>query len=269
MLRRLGVRSKPSTMSFSVRDENSGLEYNGTSLNTLFVQRRNLLRPAFLVMVREIIRFNQIAQAWLAGSEPDAHLSLGSFLENNRFSAPFIDWYVLPMGSAIWSSGRAKVLDFPALFFLRFLENHGMLTIDRRPTWRVVEGGSQTYVAALCAPFRQRIMTSAPVSAVLREGNGIRIFARGVETATFDQIILAVHADQALAMLVEPTRAEREVLSAFRFQANEAVLHLDTRLLPRNRKAWASWNYHLGTEEAGRAAITYNMNISKVTMQAM
>jgi len=119
MLRRLGVRSKPSTMSFSVRDENSGLEYNGTSLNTLFVQRRNLLRPAFLVMVREIIRFNQIAQAWLAGSQPDAHLSLGSFLENNRFSAPFIDWYVLPMGSAIWSSGRAKVLDFPALFFLR------------------------------------------------------------------------------------------------------------------------------------------------------
>lgn len=258
LLDELGVASQESSMSFSVRVEAGGLEYNGTTLNSLFAQRRNLLRPSFLGMVREILRFNREAPALLESAA--AELTLGAFLEHGGYGRPFIDHYLVPMGAAIWSTDPQRMLGFPARYFVRFLHNHGMLSVNDRPVWRTIRGGSREYVRRLTAPFAPRIRLRTPV-------RGLRRFASHVLVETdhgaerFDAAFLACHSDQALALLRDPTGPEREALGAIGYQENEAVLHTDARLLPRRRLAWAAWNYHVPAAPRERVALTYNMNI--------
>jgi predicted NAD/FAD-binding protein len=259
LLDELGVPTQDSSMSFSVRDETSGLEYNGTTFNTLFAQRRNLLRPSFLGMVRDILRFNREAPLLLAA--PGGELPLGELLARGRYGRAFVAHYIVPMGAAIWSTDPAAMLSFPARFFVRFLHNHGMLTINDRPVWRTIRGGSARYVEKLVAPFRHRVRLHTPVESIRRLPGGVIVKARGDEAVRYDAVFLACHSDQALALLADPTPAEREVLSAIPYQRNEAVLHTDTRLLPRRRLAWAAWNYHVLPGHRGPAALTYNMNI--------
>lgn len=258
LLRELGVESQPSAMSFSVRSEASGLEYNGTSLNSLFAQRRNLLRPSFHRMIRDILRFNRRAPRLLEGG---ADTSLGEYLSEQRYSRRFIDDYLVPMGAAIWSTDPARMLDFPARYFVRFFHNHGMLSVNERPQWRAIRGGSARYVEKLVAPFRHRIRLNTPVESLRRLPGRVMVQARGAELERFDHAFVACHADQALKLLADPTPLEREVLGAIRYQENEAVLHTDTALLPRTRRAWAAWNYHVLPEAASKVALTYNMNI--------
>lgn len=261
LLDELGVSSKPTAMGFSVMDPVSGLEYSGTNLDTLFAQRRNLLSPGFLAMVRDILRFNRESVADLESGRLDEGETLRQYLARNHYSERFADHYLVAMGSAIWSSDCSTILDFPAGFFLRFFKNHGLLSVKNRPQWRVIEGGSREYLRPLCARFEQRIRTDCPVQSVLRKpGGGVELLLPGGERQQFDQVVLATHSDQALAMLASPSAAERDILGAIPYCRNEVVLHTDTRLLPRQRKTWSSWNYAL--TDAGRAAVvTYNMNI--------
>ena len=258
LLAELRVSTQVSSMSFSVRDEATGLEYNGSSLNALFAQRRNLLRPAFLGMVRDILRFNREASARL--DTPGDELTLAALLERGRYGRAFREHYILPMGAAIWSTDAAAMLEFPARFFVRFLHNHGMLTVDDRPVWRTVCGGSRRYVDALVAPFRHRLRLSTPVEWIRRLPAGVIVKPRGHNAEHYDAVFVACHCDQALALLVDAEAAEREVLSAIPYQRNEAVLHTDARLLPRRPLAHAAWNYHV-LPTGGPVAVTYHMNI--------
>lgn len=259
LLEELGVEGQESSMSFSVRNAHTGLEYNGTSVNGLFAQRRNLLRPAFHRMVLEILRFHREAPALLAQDAP--RMTLGDYLSAHKHGRGFIEDYLVPMGAAIWSTDPQRMLGFPAQFFIRFLHNHGMLTVDDRPVWRVVRGGSARYVEKLVAPFRDRILLRTPVDQVLRFRDSVVVKARGRPGERFDHVFLACHADQALGMLLDPSHEERQILGALPCQRNEAVLHTDTSLLPRARRAWAAWNYHVLPGAVEGAALTYNMNI--------
>lgn len=260
LLNHLGVASRPTEMSFSVHDPQTGLEYNGHDLDSLFAQRRNLLSPGFWGMLRDILRFNRQALADLDGGRIDAATTLGEYLRAQRYGQRFIDHYVVPMGSAIWSMSRADMLGFPLQFFVRFCRNHGLLSVSDRPQWRVIEGGSRGYIEPLCRNFAERIRLNCAVTRVSRDDGGVTLAcATGLER--FDSVVFACHSDQALALLETPSNVEREVLGALRYASNEVVLHTDTRLLPRRRKAWASWNYRLGGTPQAAAALTYDMNI--------
>lgn len=254
LLAQLGVPTQPSTMGFSVRLEDPELEYNGSTLRQLFVQPRNLLRPRFYRMLADIIRFNRSAPRDIKDSV--AELTLGEYVEAGGYSREFVHHYLLPMGAAIWSSPAARVLDMPAAFFVRFFENHGLLTIDDRPEWRTVSGGSARYVERLIAPFADRIRLSSPVREIRRADHHVL-----VNDERFDEVVIACHSDQALRMLADPSDAERDVLSAIPYQANEVVLHTDTRLLPRRRRAWAAWNYHMSGKPDAPVGVTYNMSL--------
>lgn len=253
----LGVASQPTTMSFSVRDPRSGLEYNGTSLNTLFAQRRNLFRPSFYRMIRDILRFGREAPVLLTGD--DDRTTLGQYVAQNGYSRQFIEHYLLPMGGAIWSAGSAAMRDFPARYFVQFFKNHGMLSVDERPQWRVVTGGSWSYAKALVAPFRDRIRLETPVISIRRDSAGVTVVSKG-RSESFDQVVIAAHGDQALRLLGDPSATEREVLGGFAYTRNEAVLHTDISLMPRRRRAWAAWNYHLTGDELAPVPVTYDMN---------
>jgi predicted NAD/FAD-binding protein len=259
LLGELGVAWQPSRMSFSVRCERSGLEYNGTSLNALFAQRRNFLRPSFLRMVADILRFNRRAPALLqSGGES---LSLGEYLQRESYSRYFIEHFIVPMGAAIWSSRPIDMLRFPARYFVEFFANHGFLSVNDRPTWRVIRGGSREYVRKLTAPYASRIRLNTPVDSLQRQANQVCLRLKGGEIEHFDEVFIACHSDQALRLLSDPSSQEREVLGAITYQSNEALLHTDARLMPRRRLAWAAWNYHLPIEQYERVTVTYNMNI--------
>ena len=259
LLEALDVASQPSHMSFSVRDEASGLEYNGTSLNSLFAQRRNILRPSFWRMIRDILRFNREAPALLDSGAGE--ICLGDYLAAGGYGRSFIDHYIIPMGAAIWSTDPDNMQRFPARYFVRFLHNHGMLSVNDRPQWRVIRGGSARYVERLTAPFRERIRLDTPVQWMRRTPGQVLIKSRAYGVESFDAAFIACHSDQALRLLLDPSPAEREVLGAISYQRNEAVLHTDERLLPKRRLAWAAWNYHVLPRHDGRVALTYNMNI--------
>jgi predicted NAD/FAD-binding protein len=262
LLDELGVESQPSDMSFSVRDERSGLEYNGASLNALFAQRRNLVRPSFYRMLRDILRFNREAPALL--DQPENRISLGDYLERNRYSREFSEHYIVPMGAAIWSSSPGGMRTVPASFFIRFFHNHGLLSVNDRPTWRVIRGGSRSYVDRLVAGHRDRIRLHSPVERIRRHRDYVAVKARGAPVERFDQVFMACHSDQALSLVADPTPQEKDVLGAIAYQRNEAVLHTDSGLMPRRRRAWAAWNYHIPsgpTNPDGRVRLTYNMNI--------
>jgi predicted NAD/FAD-binding protein len=259
LLEELNVEHQPSSMSFGVKCERTGLEYNGTSLNSLFAQRRNLFNPNFLRMLWDIVRFNRQAPALLATA--DDQTTLGDYLRVNRYSHAFAEHYILPMGAAIWSAGTERMLNFPARYFVRFFHNHGMLNIDDRPVWRVIKGGSHRYVEALTRRFADRIRLDTPVRCVSRRAGGVRIQPSNDEAEEFDGVVFACHSDQALNLLTDASPAERDVLAAIPYQENEAILHTDARVLPYSRLAWAAWNYHIPKQPQNRVALTYNMNI--------
>ena len=258
LLNELGVESQLSEMSFSVKCAARGLEYNGTSLNSLFAQRSNLLRPSFLRMIRDILRFNREAPALLEPGAPE--VTLGEFLRENDYSAEFVRNYILPMGAAVWSASPQTMRGFPARYFVRFFHNHGMLSVDERPTWRTIRGGSARYVEKLTAPFREHIRLNAPVESVRRAATHVLVKPRWGEAERYNQVFLACHSDQALRLLADATPLEREVLGAIAYQQNDVVLHTDSSILPKRKRAWAAWNYRLLEEEQDRVSVTYNMN---------
>ena len=259
LMNEIGVESQPSDMGFSMRCDRTGLEYCGSSLNQLFAQRRNLGKPGFWRMIRDILRFNREAPRLLDGSEDT--LGLGAYLERERYSSRFIQHYIVPMGAAIWSTDPQTMLKFPARYFVEFFSNHGLLSVSDRPQWRVIKGGSRSYIAPLTAPFADRIHLNAAVARVKRDESGVELVLHDGQRARFDAVVLACHSDQALAMLEAPTVVEREVLGAIPYQPNLAVLHTDESLLPRRRRAWAAWNYHVPAELSHSVSVTYNMNI--------
>jgi len=256
LLEQLGVASMETVMSFSVRCQRSGLEYNGTSLNTLFAQRTNLVDPGFLGMVRDILRFNRNAPA---EAVRQAEASVGEFVAAHGYGRRFRDHYLVPMGAAIWSCPPGTFLRFPIGFVMDFFGNHGMLQVQGRPVWRVVRGGSARYVEALTASFSNRIRLRTPVRGIRRERDGV--YVRTADgTQAFDEVVVACHADQALALLDDPTTAETRLLKAFPYQENVAVLHTDPGVLPRCRRAWAAWNYLIPDRPSQDVMVTYNMN---------
>jgi uncharacterized protein len=254
----LGVATQPTTMSFAVRSEASGLEYNATSLNGLFCQRRNLLSPRFHGMLRDLFRFYREAPTLLAVDGPGP--TLGDYLAEGRYGAMFRDEHLVPMACALWSSPSSGILGFPAKYLVQFMANHHMLQVSGRPEWRVVAGGSARYVDALRARWHVREHLSTPVHALRRHVNGVDVVStRGTET--FDEVVLACHSDQALALLADADPAERSVLGAMRYQANETVLHTDASLLPRSRRAWAAWNAWVPATPGAACTVSYCMNL--------
>jgi predicted NAD/FAD-binding protein len=260
LLGQLGVAFKPTEMSFSVNDPDTGLEYNGNNLNSLFAQRSNLLSPGFWGMLRDILRFNKEARRDLAEQRIATDTTLDDYLKAGGYGERFILHYIVPMGAAIWSMPMAEMLNFPLQFFVRFFENHGLLSISNRPQWQVIKGGSSAYIAPLTTSFKERIRLNCPVGRIDRDAHGVVIHSpAGIER--FDKVVLACHSDQALRLLGNPDDKEREILGALPYADNEVVLHTDTRLLPTRKRAWASWNYRLGGAGHTQAAVTYDMNI--------
>lgn len=257
MLGDLGVESRPSDMSFSVRCERSGWEYQGSSLDGLFAQRGNLVRPAFWGMLRDIFRFNRQSPRVL---ETQDSCSIGEYLAANGYGAAFVERYLVPMASAIWSARRDRMLEFPAHFLIGFFLNHGLLQLRDRPQWRTVVGGAQRYVEALTAPFRERIRLNCPVRRVARHAEHVVVEAAGKMPEVFDRVVFATHADQTLDMLADADELERRTLGAVAYQPNRAVLHTDTSLLPQRRRAWASWNYYVPAEPDCPPIVTYDLS---------
>ena len=263
LMDRLGVQSQPTSMSFSVSCETTGLEYAGSNYNTLFAQRRNLFRPAYLKMLTDIVRFNKESIADVEAGSLPPQTSLGEYLDSRGYSEFFIDKYLVPMGAAIWSSGLQDMLEFPLIFFVKFFKNHGLLSIKERPQWRTLIGGSRSYISPLTESFRDSIRLSTDIVSLDRHNDNVHVRLAGGEIQRFDGVVIATHSDQALTLLEQPTRAEREILSAIPYQDNDVVLHTDARLLPQRKLAWSSWNYRIKRSQGGDdvAQLTYAMNI--------
>jgi len=259
LLKRLGVSWQPSVMSFSVQCEKTGLEFSPSSLNSIFAQRRNLLRPAFYRMLRDVWRFKREAAELLRDSADD--LTLGDYLARRKYSRFFIDNFIIPMGGAIWSADPFKFFEFPARYFVQFFTNHGFLNVRDQPQWLVIRGGSCRYVEQLIRPFQDGIRLKCPVKAIRRSEAGVDLTLPDGTIQGFDKVVIAAHSDQALAMLADPDPGEREILGAIPYQPNRVMLHTDRSLMPVRKSVWASWNYHIPAEKIGRVAVTYNMNI--------
>jgi predicted NAD/FAD-binding protein len=256
LLGELAVLTQPSQMSFGVSD-GLDFEYNGASLNGLFASRRQAIAPSFHRMIADLVRFNRDARRLLASDEDP---SLREWLAQRRYSRVFVERLIVPQASAVWSADPAQMWSFPARFLVEFFDNHGMLGFRDRPHWRTITGGSRNYVEALTRPWRERLRLSAPVMEVRRHPDHVTVCSRGHEPERFDAVVIATHSDQALALLGDPSERERELLGAIPYQHNEAVLHTDRSLLPRRRRAWASWNFHLDAGAPGRCTVTYHMN---------
>lgn len=256
MLDGLGINYRPTEMSFSVRNDGWGLEYNGNNLNSLFADRRNLVKPRFYHLLLDILRFNKLVKNGRFTSEE----TLGSFIHKHKFSSWFTEGYILPMGSAIWSMGTKEMLDFPLQFFAKFFINHGLLEIVNRPQWYTIEGGSSQYIEPLTKTFKDKILLNSPVEKVVRQDNKVVINVNSQEL-TFDKVVFACHSDQALKLLQNPTENELAILANIKYSSNEVVLHTDTSLLPKKPLAHASWNYLISNNSIAQSTVTYNMNI--------
>ncbi len=259
LLDELGQSARDSIMSFSVQARTTGLEYCGGTLDSLFADRLNLFRPSFHRMVRDILRFNR--EAIVSLKFEDAGQTTGEYLERHRYSREFRDHYFVPMAAAIWSAEPVAIDDMPLRFLVQFFDNHGLLQLKDRPQWKTIEGGSREYVKKLTADFSDRIRLSTPVREVRRYVDRVEVFTDEAGKEVYDAVFFACHSDQALRLIADPTSAESEVLSAIHYQDNEAVLHTDESIMPRRRKAWAAWNYHLPDAEQQHVAVTYSMNI--------
>jgi predicted NAD/FAD-binding protein len=258
LLDELGVEEQLSTMSFGVKCDKTGLEYMGSTINSLFAQRRNIFRPSFWRMILDILRFNREATNLLQASSDD--IALGDYLEQHKYSAVFINHYLAPMAAAVWSADLKLMFDFPARYLIRFFHNHGLLSVNDRPDWYVIKGGSKTYARALIRAFKDKIKLSTPVTQVERIDGGVRVTSSEGEE-TFDAVFFACHSDQALRMIKSPTDTEKQTLGAIKYQDNEVVLHTDASVMPKRKIAWAAWNYHLLEGDQSRVPVTYNMNI--------
>ncbi len=259
LLKELEVEVQSSDMSFSVKCEITGLEYNGTSLNSLFAQRINLFKPSFYKMIKDILRFNKESVEELEAG--NANVSMGKFLSDRHYGKQFIEQYLIPMGAAVWSADPEQMMDFPAGFFIRFFHNHGMLSVNDRPQWYVIKGGSKEYVKKLTSSFANKIHTESPVKCVKRSENGVLLTLENGESQFFDDVFIATHSDQALSMLEDVSEIEKSVLSKIPYQENEAILHTDKSILPKKKLAWAAWNYHILGNKQDKVALTYSMNI--------
>ena len=261
ILDRLGVERQLTRMGFSVKSEKNDLEYAGHSLNGLFAQRSNLVRPSFIRMLRSMWRFNSEARADLKKLESDT--TLGEYLKLNDYPEEFIQHFIIPIGAAIWSTVPNQMMNMPAIFFIRFFDNHGLLQIVDRPNWWVITGGSKRYVEKMVDGFENKIRVSSPVKNVKREDGSITVQfgTNSLDSENFDSVIFATHSNQSLAMLDAPTKEEIEILSAIKYQKNDALLHYDDSILPKRKNAWSSWNYLLDEDQSKAVALTYNMNI--------
>jgi len=263
LFRELGVATKKTDMSFSVRHGDSGLEFCGSSVNHLFAQRKNLFRPRFYRMLFAINRFNQEAVAALADpASPVFTETLGDYVKRRGYGTDFFDLYLVPMSSAVWSTPPEKMLAFPAAALLRFFHNHGFLGLSTQHQWWTVEGGAKSYIAPLTTPFAQKIRLNSAASGVIRTPRGVTVTTATGTAHTFEKVVLACHGDQALRLLQNPTDAEHRLLSAFHYQPNTATLHTDASVMPRTRLAWSAWNYEIARDSAGAVstATHYWMN---------
>lgn len=266
LLDRLGVPTQASDMSFSVSSRGEGVEYATHSIDAIFARRASVLSFGFHKMIREILRFNRESRE-LSNADRDSEcsLTLGEYLARNGYSRRFIEHYIVPMGSAIWSAAPSRFLDFPAVTFVRFFENHGLLDHRDNVPWRTVSGGSRSYVKALVSATNAQFHTNCPVLAATRETDGAYLLLPDGVRLRFDHVIFACHSDTALEILGDPTDAERKVLAAIGYQTNEVLLHTDESIMPARRRAWASWNYRVPEQEpgaavGGRVGVTYWMN---------
>jgi len=263
LLRDLGIATQPTDMSFGVSDRTTGIEFRATNLNTIFAQRRNVANRPFLRMLTDILRFNRAARALVESSAGDGapEMTLREFLRRGRYSPDFARQFIVPLGASLWSADPETFTEMPALAYARFMYNHGLLQITRRPQWRTITGGSRNYVQALTAGFSDRIRVATPIRKIVAApagGAGVELLTeQGPES--FDRVIVATHSDQALRMLADSTPAERAVLGAIRYQRNTTTLHTDERMLAAEPRARASWNYTVRVG-AQRATVTYCMN---------
>ena len=260
LLDTLGVERQLSTMGFSVKSASEDYEYAGESLNSLFAKRSNIFRLGFLRMLYEMYRFGKKSDS--TGLGLDVSITLGTYLRSENYSNEFINYFIIPMGAAIWSTPANKVLDMPAYFFIKFFYNHGMLEIINRPKWWVIKDGSSAYIKKIIKGFESKINLSSPIRTVSRLDNGIEIeTANSKKPLMFDAVVFATHSDQALGMLKDPTEKEKDILSSIPYQKNEVLLHTDSSVLPKRKLAWASWNYQLDSNPESPVILTYNMNI--------
>ncbi len=256
----LGVESINTDMSFSVHCEQSKLEYNGTSLNKMFVQRRNIFNRSFLMMIKDIMRFHKEAIIDLKEGLDDK-ITVEDYAKKRHYSDAFIEHYLVPLGASLWSSPADRFRQFPMLFVIEFLNNHCMLQVNDRPQWKTVKGGSRQYVSLLTRSFSDRIQLNQPVNQVIRHNNSVDVMTKDNVRHEFDEVILCCHSDQALHLMNNADDREIELLEQFHYQQNEAVLHTDINLLPNNNSAWASWNYRIPSGQRDHVSVTYNMNM--------
>ncbi|NVK25502.1 MAG: FAD-dependent oxidoreductase [Gammaproteobacteria bacterium] len=261
LLDELAIGKQETEMSFSVHNVNTGMEYNGHNLDTLFAQRSNFFKPKFWLLIREILRFNKLCKQSVTQDNFLENYTLGEFLKEHNFNQYFSEHYILPMGAAIWSSSLEQMEEFQFGFFVRFFHNHGLLNIADRPQWYVIPNGSRSYLAPLCKPFQERIHVAANITGVTRQNNKVQIHFKDQATQEFDEVVIACHSDEALTLLNDASESERSVLSSIPYSSNSVVLHTDEKLLPKRKKAWASWNYQLSANRNVPASVTYNMNI--------
>jgi len=259
LMKRLGVGWQNSVMSFSVQCEKTGLEFSPSNFNSLFIQRRNLLRPSFYRMLWDVMRFKRDSQALLESD--DYELTLAEFLTGKRYSQTFVQHFIIPMGEAVWSADPVKFIEFPARYFAQFFKNHGFLNVKDQPQWLTIKGRSRQYLKPITQSYGDQIRLNCPVASVRRYPEYVEIQPQNEMAETFDQVVIATHSDQALALLDDPTDTESNILGVIPYQENQAVLHCDESLLPSKKAAWASWNYHIPQEDLGRVAVTYDMNI--------
>lgn len=255
----LGVRSKPAEMSFSVRHLATGLEYNGMSVNKVFAQRRNLFNPRFHALLLSIRRFFKLAQAFIDAPDVE-HDTMGEFVARHKLGRDFLDLYLVPMSSAVWSTEPRRVLEFPAATFIRFFQNHGFLGVSTHHKWLTVDGGAKTYVDKILAATQAPRLRSRVVRVAEKAGR-VEVATENGDAHHFDRVVLASHADQSLGMLASPTERQRRLLSAFQYQKNHALLHTDAKVMPACQRAWASWNYRVEpTAEPSCATTHYWLN---------
>jgi len=258
LLRRLGVSWQPANMSFSITNAQTGMEFGFRTLNGLFAQRRNLVRPAFYRLLLDIWRFRR-ESVELSQDKTFAN-TLGHYLALKKYSRPFVEDFIIPLGSAIWSADPRTLHNFPARYFAEFFQRHRFLNLRHKVRWQTIRGGSRQYVEPLVRPFKDRVRLNCPVAEVKRQRDFVEVKPRQGEPERFDRVIIAGHSDQALAMLVDASASEREILSTFPYQENSTVFHSDVSLMPARRAAWASWNYYLAADSPEQVTVTYHMN---------
>ncbi|MFC0119592.1 NAD(P)/FAD-dependent oxidoreductase [Pseudoalteromonas xiamenensis] len=261
LLKRIGIEGQETQMSFSVRNMESGLEYNGHTFATLFAQKRNLFRPKFWKLLKDIIRFNTLCKEMYSTDQFGGMNTLGELLDKHHFNDFFQRHYILPMGAAIWSTSLNAMAQFELAFFIRFFYNHGLLDITNRPQWYVIPGGSKQYIEPLLGELKNKVELNSTIKAVTRTNEGVALtFANGV-VRRFDHVVFACHSDEALNLLGDPTIEEKSILQGIPYTDNSVVLHTDVGMLPKRKKAWASWNYQLSHDLDAPASVTYQMNI--------